>query len=62
MGKFKAIVCFAGLSLFVAFTSLAQGPEGPPPDEDEVPVDGGVGFLLAAGAAWGIKKLKDSKE
>lgn len=33
--------------------------EGPP--EDQIPIDGGISLLFAAGAAWGIKKLKDKK-
>ncbi len=33
-------------------------PDGNPfdPDAPSVPIDGGVGFLLAAGVAYGLKK------
>ena len=36
-----------------------DGGENPP---GEVPIDGGVGFLVAAGVAYGIKKSKAAKE
>jgi hypothetical protein len=50
------------LILFVASmaTISAQGVDpGPPPGS--IPIDGGVGFLLAAGAAYGLKKIRDYK-
>lgn len=53
----------------------AQPPGGPPPggggstgttppcwDPECVPIDGGLGFLLAAGAFLGIKKLYNKKQ
>jgi hypothetical protein len=41
---------------------LAQG--GPADDSDipDIPLDGGLSILLAAGAAYGGKKLYDSKK
>jgi len=63
-------------SLFVALSnvSFAQPPSGPPPggavpagntppcwDPQCVPIDGGLGFLLAAGALFGFRKLKGIK-
>jgi hypothetical protein len=54
------IVCFC----FVSFISLAQGG-GPVPDPAPagggggVPIDGGIGWLAAAGVAYGVKKLRD---
>jgi len=61
MKSFRFIV-FVGLSLFFAQTALSAPapPTGtspscwPPPC---VPIDGGVSFLIAAGAAYGAKKL-----
>jgi len=44
---------------FFLISALAFAQIDPPEDQDDIPVDGGVGFLLAAGAAWGIKKLKE---
>lgn len=33
--------------------------QGPPP---ATPIDGGLSILLAAGGAYGIKKLRDSRK
>ncbi len=43
------------VSVFALTPLFAQG--GPP----ETPIDGGLGVLLAAGAIYGVKKLKDLK-
>lgn len=45
--------------LFTNATILLAGPGGPPPAG--VPIDGGALLLLGAGAAYGIKRIKDSK-
>ncbi len=37
---------------------MAQGD--PPDDPSDVPIDGGLSILLAAGAAYGVKKVKDN--
>jgi hypothetical protein len=54
------IACFC----FLHFASLAQGG-GPVPDPDPtgggVPIDGGIGWLAAAGVAYGVKKLRDKR-
>lgn len=31
-------------------------------DNYEVPLDGGLGFLAAAGAAYGIKRIRDNRK
>lgn len=43
-----------------AFSSLllAAQPSAPP----ATPIDGGLGLLLAGGAAYGLKKLRDSRK
>jgi len=48
------------LFLFLALPHItrAQGP----PDPDDVPIDGGLGLLLAAGAAYGVKKYRGAKK
>ncbi len=55
----------AFLLLFLLVTALpllAQGPGGDPEgDPDLVPVDGGLGFLLAAGVGYGVKKMRERK-
>lgn len=47
------------LSVFLSmpFFLLAQDPGGGP----DVPIDGGLSILLAAGAAYGAKKYRDSR-
>ncbi len=44
--------------LFLPTLLFAQGP----PDPNDVPIDGGLSLLLAAGAAYGVKKYRDNKK
>lgn len=46
--------------LFVLGMSVALAVDPPPipGDPDPIPVDGGAGLLLAAGATYGIRKLR----
>ena len=37
-------------------TPIENAP--PPPPPNPVPIDGGVGFLLAAGVGYGIKRMR----
>jgi hypothetical protein len=55
----KTILLFvATLAMsLIAFSAFAQLDPTPPPSV--IPIDGGVGFLLAAGAAYGAKKILD---
>lgn len=43
-------------------TVLAQGPLPPPPPPTQVPIDGGVLLLAAAGAAYGAKKVYNKRK
>ena len=49
------------LFLMLCLTSLtfAQNFDPPLPPDEQIPIDGGISLLLAAGAIWGVKKLKD---
>lgn len=47
--------------LSISALSFAQGDPGDNPDI-EVPLDGGVLVMAAAGAVYAVKKLKNSKE
>jgi hypothetical protein len=52
--------------LFLLGVALVGVCDDPPifntNDPTPVPVDGGVSLLLAAGAAYGIKKVRDSRK
>ncbi len=76
--KIYSIIHKLGILFFVVaceFMAFAQPPGGPPPggsvpagteppcwDPDCVPIDGGVGFLIAAGAVLGVKKIREYKK
>jgi hypothetical protein len=38
----------------------AQDPGDPSADDPAAPVDGGISLLLAAGAAYGVRRLRSS--
>lgn len=61
------LVILLSTSVFVADSQTPGGDPGMPgdngdPDGLDVPLDGGVVFLLAAGAAYGYKKLRANKQ
>ena len=50
------------VSLFMYLPSvLAQLPD-PGGDPDEIPIDGGLSLLIAAGVAYGAKKAYDKRK
>jgi hypothetical protein len=56
---FLLIVCFLSFQLVMA---QIDDPPGDFIDTDpELPVDGSVGLLLAAGIGYGVKKLRSKK-
>lgn len=62
MKKFIYILSFIIIFILTpAFvqTAIAQPP--PPPSED-IPIDGGLIFLLAAGVGYAAKKLHSNKK
>ena len=50
-----------GFSLFIAAGASAQDP-GNPTGEVDVPFDGGVSLLVAAGVAYGVKEWRDNRK
>jgi hypothetical protein len=51
--------------LSITTIAMAQSFGGPPsftPDVLDNPIDGGLGLLLGAGAAYGAKKIRDTRK
>ena len=59
----KYILTTLILILVTVSVSMAQfvGPPSFAPDVLDNPIDGGLGLLLGAGAAYGAKKLRDHR-
>ena len=57
----KISVVFFLIAVLSVSELAAAGPPPPPPPVN-IPIDGGVSFLIAAGAAYGIKKMRDSRK
>lgn len=53
---FLLIVCF--LSFLLGMAQISEPPSDFVDSDPELPVDGGLGVLLAAGVGYGIKKLR----
>ncbi|MEY3677890.1 MAG: hypothetical protein RI924_31 [Bacteroidota bacterium] len=53
MKKFIFLIIFLGL-----FFSVHAQPDFDP-DQNDVPIDGGISLLLAAGLGYGAKKARD---
>lgn len=49
----KFILC---ITFLLAVPAICDA-QAPPPRRDQVPIDGGVSVLLAAGAAFGARKV-----
>jgi hypothetical protein len=57
-----AIVITTGLFFATPLLAVTQ-PGGPGGDPDaEIPIDGGIGLLIAAGVAYGAKKAYDKRK
>ena len=56
------ILILISIGYFCLFPSIlnAGGPPPPPPKGGDVPIDGGIVLLLAAGIAYGGKKIFDT--
>jgi hypothetical protein len=66
MKQFKMALLVIALC-FTSAIAMAQFGTEPPDQEDpnpttEVPFDGGATILLAAGAAYGLKKIRDRRK
>lgn len=65
MKKIIKSTLLIGSLLFISFSTImaqpTQGDPGPPPDDNPVPITG-IEYLIAAGAAFGAKKIYDKKK
>ncbi|SFF61238.1 PID-CTERM protein-sorting domain-containing protein [Thermoflexibacter ruber] len=52
-------IIVASFLMFVSFYLQAQGLDPVPPPSSEIPIDGGLGILLVAGALYGAKVIND---
>lgn len=57
-------VLFALSILFIAEKALSMAPPPPPPAAGgpQIPIDGGVSLLIAAGVGYGAKKYFDKQK
>ncbi len=65
MNRWHILMTFLLLVLFISLPCLVQAQTIDPscdPQDPKCPIDGGLTLLLAAGAAYGIKKLRDSRK
>ena len=49
------------VALSIGLVASAQNPDDPGGGVDDVPVDGGITLLVAAGVGYGIKRYRDEK-
>lgn len=60
-------VAFSTFCLLISSVSAIAQPDAtdldnPGVDPDLIPIDGGLGFLLAAGVGYGVKKARDYRK
>ena len=62
MKNFKSVYVFAAIIAIAFFMvpvlAIAQDPGGGP----DAPIDGGLSLLIAAGAAYGVRKYRHNKK
>ncbi len=61
----KPLLIFISVIAFnMAVEAQTQGPDSgaPDPGGDPAPLDGGISLLLAAGAAYGVKKYREGRK
>ena len=63
--KKQIVFAFAFILIVVILPGIAfsQPPPPPPPPQDtEVPFDGGLSILIAAGVGYGVKRIKSERK
>ena len=57
----RVVVMMVGFMLHASLAN-AQGPGDPTFGDPDLPIDGGVSLLIAAGVGYGIKKYRDERK
>jgi hypothetical protein len=57
-----AAIVFMCAAPIATYAQLDGGTEFDPPNENDLPIDGGVSLLLVAGIGYGAKKLYDKRK
>jgi len=60
--KKNTVIMFLLLAGFVIIPNLIFAQIGPGGDPLDVPIDGGLSVLVAAGVAYGAKKVHDARK
>ena len=55
------VISFALLVIFFMLPAITHAQPGFGDDVDDVPIDGGLSLLIAAGVGYGVKKIKQRK-
>ena len=56
------LITFSLLFILFILPSLSHAQPGFGDDTDDVPIDGGLSLLVAAGVGYGAKKLKERRK
>ena len=56
------LLLITGLSLMLTVSAFAQEDPNADPDSTQVPFDGGISLLAAAGVAYGAKRWSDARK
>ncbi len=60
--KTKLFKLIGLMSLFMVLSLPVKAQDDFDPPDDDIPVDGGLSLLLAAGVGYGAKILRDNKK
>jgi len=58
--KLLRVIGVLAIIMLIALPVIAQ--DNFPEPEDDIPIDGGLTLLLAAGAGYGAKKLREKRK
>ena len=57
----RSITCFAIVLVTTFLPQFANAQPGDPLGDPDLPIDGGVSLLIAAGVGYGVKKYRDER-